>query len=80
MKGLILQQNRFVSNGLVDGYQHLAAGKVRYDHAMHANPEDKKLADDALSDFLSMFNITLTSMNDMEESMPTLDKMTYHSA
>ncbi len=38
MKGLILQQNHFVSNGLVDGYQHLAAGKERYDHHRRLQP------------------------------------------
>ena len=69
MVGLLLQWNNSTSYGLVDGYQHLVEGKVRFDHAMHANPDDKKLSDDALSDFLLIFNIKLTSIDNMEETM-----------
>ncbi len=87
INGLILQRNHFVSNGLVDGYQHRVEGKIRFDHAMHANPDNKKLADDALSDFLLMLNIKLTSIDNMEESMQYDSKsylafkgMNFHSA
>jgi hypothetical protein len=54
---------------------------------MRANPDDKKLADDALSDFLLMFNIKLTSIDNMEETMQydsksylAFKEMNFHSA